>query len=507
MASPTQYTVKPGDTLNKIAASQGFANYKEAGITGFDNPDMIQPGQVLTIGGGAPAGPVVKDVPGIGTLTVTPKTIPAVPKTPTDGVGANPAGLYERTGVQPPAPVNAPGTPATPTGYTAPKVAGMPGYPSAATTPKESMLESYNTLLSTINGIEERIRSASTPSSVEKDLQTKLNEAKSRLATFDVSTLESQEALRGQGRGITKENIGIQDSILSRSRALERLGFATEANTLATLLSTATADRSSLGELAKTEYGLATKRLDIALGIQDELSKIADKEQDSARQYLLDVVNFAEGKSYDALDVETQAAITDAVANSPITLGMVKTALKSGAEKAAAAARGELRSVAGVGVVQIDPKTGRYKVVVPENPADGVPPAGNKNAPSFNKYLADQGTPLETLNDMKIKVYRAEYDRLYPNGEGAGVTLGKLTATDKNQITQAGLTTAPAAVQSYFLNSPSEFQDTFQRDVASGKIKGTQSLDQMIAAYTAWYNEKNKKSGTRDWSQLLAPSQ
>lgn len=49
-----KYVVKKGDSLNKIAKSFGFANYKKAGITGYGkNPDFIRPGQVLSIGGGS----------------------------------------------------------------------------------------------------------------------------------------------------------------------------------------------------------------------------------------------------------------------------------------------------------------------------------------------------------------------------------------------------------------------------------------------------------------------
>lgn len=51
---PIEYTVKQGDTANAIARRYGYQNYKDAGITGFSsgNPDLIRPGEVLTIGGG-----------------------------------------------------------------------------------------------------------------------------------------------------------------------------------------------------------------------------------------------------------------------------------------------------------------------------------------------------------------------------------------------------------------------------------------------------------------------
>lgn len=52
------YVVQPGDTLNEIASRFGFTNYLEAGITGYrsGNPDLIFPGETLTIGGQRPGG-------------------------------------------------------------------------------------------------------------------------------------------------------------------------------------------------------------------------------------------------------------------------------------------------------------------------------------------------------------------------------------------------------------------------------------------------------------------
>jgi len=46
------YSIKSGDSLNQIAKQFGYSDYKQAGITGFgNNPDLIKPGQELTITG------------------------------------------------------------------------------------------------------------------------------------------------------------------------------------------------------------------------------------------------------------------------------------------------------------------------------------------------------------------------------------------------------------------------------------------------------------------------
>lgn len=489
--NPTQYTVKAGDTLNGIASSFGYKDYKAANIQGFgDSPDKITPGMVLTVGGV----PKTQEVPGIGTMTITPKALPT--QTPNNTPG-DLTGAYQRAGLVPP---TTPAPAGTANGYTPPTVAGLPAYGSGigATEQIASFTKSYRDTLDTITALEGRIANSAAPSSEEQDLQRKLNDAKAKLASFDVETLSSEEALSGQGRGRTLGTVNTQKTILDRTRALERLGFVTEADSIATQLSSAKADRVAQGDIAQTQYNLATKKLDIALGIQDKINKVADDEKDNARQFLLDTVNFAAGKTYEQLDASTQQAITNAVANSPITLGMVKTALTTGAQRAAAQAAGELRSVSGVGIVQIDPKTGKWKVVVPENPTDASAPANNASAPSFVDYAAGQNLPVGLATAESLDKLREEYNAKYGS---TSVSLGKLTPTNKNDLRQAALTNAAAPVQSYFLNTPPGFRDQYQRDVAAGKLKSNPSLDDIVQAYTEWYNSQN--SGTRDWTKLL----
>ena len=459
----------------------------------FSAIKMTPPGQPLPI----PGAPVMRDLPGIGTIKITPKAITPAPIADKNAVGDNAAGLYARTGID--APVL---PPAGPAGYAAPTISGLPKYPSGIDTATHiaDITKAYKDTLSSITALESQIAGAAVASPEEKALKEQLIAKKAQLDSFDLGSLQSQEALLGQGRGITTGNLSIQDTKLRRTHALERLGLANEAETLTAQLGLAQDDRKAQGDFATTQYNLATKKLDIALGLEDKLKKISDDERDNARQFLLDTVNFSEGKTFEQLDADTQHAISAAVSNSPITLDMLKTALKNGAEKAAAAARGDLRSVAGVGVVLIDPKTGKYKVVVPENPSPS--PAPGSNAPTFEKYLADQNLPLPTLTPYTIDKVRQEYDAKYGNPT---VNLGKLTPTNKQDLAQANLGGAPTAVQSYFLNAPTEFRDTYQRDIAAGKVKGAPTLEGMISTYTTWYNAQ-KKTGTRDWAALLKPA-
>lgn len=314
-----------------------------------------------------------KEIPGIGTMTVTPKTSLAnsgVPVDPAAPVTAD-AGTYARTGV------TDPGTYITPSGAkvdangkiitAGPTVPGLPQYPTdtPGTTP---ITDAYNTLMSNITSIEDKIKSNATPSSEEQELAKELADKKAQLAQFDTSLETRVNNLYGQGRGATLGNLGLQETTERRSSALERLGLAQEANTLTTQLGLAQDARKAQGDEATTEYNLASKKLDLVLGVQKEIADMSEKQQDKARQYLLDVVSFAGSKTYDQLDDPTQNAITHAVANSPITLDMVKTSLQNASEKAAANKAGNLRNVAGVGLVQVDPTSGQYTVIAPEQP-------------------------------------------------------------------------------------------------------------------------------------------
>lgn len=335
-----------------------------------------------------------KDIPGIGTMVVTPKTTlantgtpvqPAVPLTADSGT-------YARTGVTPPDSVTGSPTPTVPT------VPGLPAYPtdSPNTTP---ITDAYNTLMTSISSIEDKIKSNATPSAQETELAQELADKKAKLAQFDTSLETRVNNLYGQGRGATLGNLGLQETTERRSSALERLGLAQEADTITTQLGLAQDARKSQGDEATTEYNLASKKLDLVLGVQKEIADMSEKQQNKARQYLLDVVSFAGSKTYDQLDDKTQNAITHAVANSPITLDMVKTALQNASEKAAASAAGNLRNVAGVGLVQVDPTSGQYTVIAPEQKK--VTPSPTEK-PIVDGTLKTTTTDIATLNSMLL---------------------------------------------------------------------------------------------------------
>lgn len=79
-----------------------------------------------------------------------------------------------------------------------------------------------------------------------------------------------------------------------------------------------------------------------------------------------------------------------------------------------------------------------------------------------------------------------------------------LTPTQKTTITQSGLKDQKAI--DYFLNTPNEFQDLWNRGRATGTNAKT-DLQSLVASYTAWYNSKQKKAPAKFGSDTVAPAE
>lgn len=266
------------------------------------------------------ASPSSTQISGVGTLTITPKNPPSgeVPP-PADNMEA----VYKRTGVTPPVSLTVPPTPPT-----EPQLV-----PVFGTKYQDSpVISSINTIASTLDKISKDILSSKTASDEEKKLAQELVSKKGSLDQFDTETLKKIESYSGAGRGQTQQFVALNQEKERKTRALERLGFAQEVSNITDQLSLAKDERLALGDIAKTEFDIAKSKTDMAMGIFKEMERLDDQEQDDARTYLLDLVDFAKGKTFEELDQLTQAQVISSVADSPITLGMIKSALANGAK-------------------------------------------------------------------------------------------------------------------------------------------------------------------------------
>lgn len=93
-------------------------------------------------------------------------------------------------------------------------------------------------------------------------------------------------------------------------------------------LANLTGVRQSKLDSIKTALGFEDKRYERLLGLEDKFRTLDKEEKTQARQDINDILTFAEGKSYEELDPESQLRIQQAVALTPFTLGQIEEAMK-----------------------------------------------------------------------------------------------------------------------------------------------------------------------------------
>lgn len=215
--NPTTYTVQKGDTLNAIASKYGFSNYKQAGITGYGaDPNLIQPGQVLTIGNyKAP------------TQTVTPT--PAAPPVTAAPISA-------ATIQNPTAPINIGVAPSSITSV-APDIQSLlvQNYNTAETGVSTATTAKNNTLSS----IEQLYQKLGTKSSEKARLEQEagipglneqITELNAQMTSVDSQT--KQQLLYAQGQGGLGTQVNAATAEIARQGAIRMLPLSAAASAL-----------------------------------------------------------------------------------------------------------------------------------------------------------------------------------------------------------------------------------------------------------------------------------
>lgn len=424
--------IKKGENLTVIAEREGIS-VDELFEANTANPfvksrDLILEGGTLDIPD--PKGTIKEDFGGIGTLTRTEKA-PIETKTTEEEITPE---------ITPTGEVSVEDEEITPE---------VPTFGEGEVT-QTTITDAFKAVNKQIEDVERDILASKTPSEEEKQLLKDLQEKKASLRTFDTETLQRTESFIGTGRGRTTAFVGKQQAKERRVRALERLGLSQEAQTLVEELALERGERETLGGIASERLKLAGERLDLSLGLQRELAKFDEQEKSEARSFILDVIDFSEGKTFEELEIDIQQRIITSVADSPLTLSMVKTALENGAKGA------------------------DRTLTVAEAKSLGVP-FGTKVSEA--EGITPKATDIIGDEDLD------------------------LTKTNQREIQQAGLGEAPENVQSYFLNTPSAFRDEIQRTTALGEDVPL-TIEEMNDKYTVWFDEQNKDKD-RDWADLL----
>lgn len=120
-------------------------------------------------------------------------------------------------------------------------------------------------------------------------------------------------------------------------------------------------------------------------------------------------------------------------------------------------------------------------------------------SPTGIKALNDaQNAANQTFTpEKRDQVLRAAYDKI-PAQTQSPVTFTKLTPTQKNDISQAGLSGVDQASQSYFLSAPKAFRDIYKQGVAAGLIPANASVSDIKILQAEW--EKQSKETTKSKS-------
>lgn len=138
---------------------------------------------------------------------------------------------------------------------------------------------------------------------------------------------------------------------------------------------------------------------------------------------------------------------------------------------------------------------------------------------SYEEFVKSP-TGIKALNDAqnaanqsftpakRDQVLRAAYDKI-PAQTQSTATIVKMTPTQKNDVSQAGLASANQASQSYFLSAPKAFRDIYKQGVAAGLIPANASVSDIQILQAEWDKQQKaakKTSGSSTGSSTATPS-
>lgn len=172
-----------------------------------------------------------------------------------------------------------------------------------------SLYNSYNT---NYGNLSNAYTSALTPSAEETALTNDIN---------NLNASERQGLVNTENKVIPMEFIVGQQAQIQKQASLDRLAKSESLQAL-------TGQRLGRLDALKAQLGFEDNRFEKLLGLQKEFNDISKGQRDEARTTLTDIINYSQGKSFDELDPESQQAIINSTANSPLSLGLVKQGME-----------------------------------------------------------------------------------------------------------------------------------------------------------------------------------
>ena len=472
----TKVKVKKGDTLNALAQKAGYKNYKEAGATGFKsgNPDRIYEGEEISFGG-SPAVGSTGGVPNAGTNLDL-------------------------------------------------------GKEEKKFNLKDSGIGDFSVSETEDQALEELIsnsRKGSLREINESDIRNKnlgLFQAQIDSVNQIYDSLVAGEKIQGEGRLGSGRAIANRGGLIGSAR-----GETQKQNIVARnseIMNTIQAERSFkinqiLGlaqkqSLEEIQAERAAKRQSASdylgyLTVQDE------RREKNVKTALASMIS--QGFSLEDLQPDEFEQLSKDLRVSGDTLRTTFESLKPEPKKSEYFNLGE-----GQARYVIDPETGEAKLVASRAktyaPKSGSGSGGSGDygsgyddetvdVLSFDEFkatpeaqallkaeedrtksnFADRGEAfLKSVYDQQVKELEGATKRTASTGSGS---LGNLTTAKKAILQQGGLTSGAGNAQSYYLNTPTQFQQYYARGVASGSFKPNASIEDVDKVYSEWYAKEN----------------
>ena len=176
----------------------------------------------------------------------------------------------------------------------------------------DNLTNLYNSYNTNYGNLSNAYTSALTPSAEETALTNDIN---------NLNASERQGLANTENKVIPMEFIVGQQAQIQKQAALDRLSKSESLQAL-------TGQRLGRLDALKAQLGFEDNRFEKLLGLQKEFNDISKSQRDEARTTLGDIINYSQGKSFDELDPESQQAIINSTANSPLSLGLVKQGME-----------------------------------------------------------------------------------------------------------------------------------------------------------------------------------
>lgn len=296
-------------------------------------------------------------------------------------------------------------------------------------------------------------------------------EAQAKQTLLDLQQGLRQGLVNTENKPIAMQFITGQQAAMQKQGSLDILAASENLQALS-------GQRASLLDNLKTQLGFTQKNYEDYLGLNKEFRSIDKEQRDTARQTLADIIQFGEGKSYDQLDPESKQQIINAVADSPLSLGLVKTAMARGKvayDEARAKAAQSLRGSTGAaGALQ------------------GLSPAVQTKfyglLDDFDKQTATQRTIVTSAENIKALSERAKTE---PTAQ-VGLVYQYMKSLDPNSTVREG----EYATAKNTTGAAGKIANTYNK-IVKGKFLNEDQINSFVADAERLAKESEKQITTR----------